>query len=169
MATPFEVPPTREQLIEKAAFALYEARRSEFPDAQPIAWDLASKRVRQDFRYLAMSAYRRSLPMVAEVLTELVAQNYANLEGWIYPDCDNRTPFSVPEQDRAAYASQRRQDFRRKAQELVASIFGYLEHDTDSEAQRKLTVERIEGQRQADVMIVSYWRSSRGMGQANHG
>lgn len=130
----------RERWLDKAAFSLYEARRAEFPDAYPLAWDQATRQVRAEFRFLAMSAYRRSLPLVASVLVEIVAMNYANLEGWIYPDCDNKYAFNVPDDDRAAFASQRRQNFRHKAQQIIASIFGYLEMDCDTEAQRKQSV-----------------------------
>lgn len=160
---------TRERWIEKAAFALYEARRAEFPEAYPLSWDQVTRRERGDFRFMAMASYRRSLPLVKDVLVQTVAMNLANLDGWIWPDCDNKVAFTVADEDRAAYAAQRRQDYIRKAQQLIASIFGYLETDCDTEAQRKITVDRAEGQRTADVMIVSYWRSSRGMGAANHG
>jgi hypothetical protein len=159
---------TRERWIEKAAFSLYEARRAEFPEAYPLSWDQAPRSVRGDFRYLAKSAYRRSLPLVRDVLTEMIASAYANLEGWIYPACDNKTAFSVPESDREVFAAQRRQNFRHKAQQIVTTIWQYLEHDVDTAEQRQRTVDRAGGQMMADATIVSHWRKTRG-GAVNHG
>lgn len=72
----------RDRWLEQAAFALYRARQAEFPEAFPLTWDLAPKSVRGDFRYIVKSAYRRSLPMVSDCLTEIVATTYANQEGW---------------------------------------------------------------------------------------
>lgn len=154
---------SREQWIEQAAFCLYEARRVEAPEDFPQPWDLAPKSDRDDCRYRAMSAFRRGLPFVRDVLVEMLAMNYANLEGWLYPDCDNKYDPQTPERDRAAVSAQRRQRFRQKARQLVAAIFNYLEHDTDTEAQRKLTIERAGGQLMADRMVVSNYRSSRGI------
>lgn len=161
---------TRDRWIDQAAFALYEARRAEFPERYPLAWDEAPKAVRAEFRYLAMAAYRRSLPLVGDTLTEIVAANYANLEGWIYPACDNKYAFSVPEDERETFAAQRRQNFRHKGRQLLHAIWQYLEHDTDTEAQRQIMVDRAEGQRKADVMIVSTWRSKKGIpSEPQHG
>lgn len=154
---------TRDRWLDKAAFSLYEARRAELPEAFPLAWDMAPRQVRKDFRYLAMSAYRRSLPLVGDVLIETVAQNYANLEGWVWPDCDNKERWDVSDSDRAAFAAQRRQNFRHKASQLLSRIWQYLEIDCDTEAQRKIAVERAGGQLKADQMVVSHWRSRRGI------
>lgn len=160
----------RTKWLDKAAFALYEARRSEFPEAFPLPWDVAPRSVRQDFRYLAMAAYRRSLPLVRDVLIEMVAQAYANLEGWIYPDCDNKAHHDVRDRDRPAMAAQRRQQFRHKAEQLLTTINQYLEIDCDTEPQRQKTVDRIAGQLEADRQVVSLYRSRRGIPtQVNHG
>lgn len=159
----------RERWLEQAAFALYEARRAEFPDAYPLPWDMASKTVRDDCRYRTMAAHRRGLPFVKDVLVEMIAMNYANLEGWVYPDCDNKDRCDVSESDRAAFAAQRRQNFRHKASQIVQSVWNYLEHDTDTEAQRKQSIDRAGGQLLADRMIVSNWRSNRGIPEVNRG
>lgn len=156
-------PDKRSYWLDQAAIALYEARCAEFPEAYPLPWDMATKAVRQDFRYLAMSAYRRSLPYVRDVMTETVAMTYASLEGWIYPDCDNKDRRDADPKNRAAFAAQRRQNFRHKARQIVTAIFQYLEHDTDTEAQRKLAVDRTSGQLMADAMVVSSYRSTRGV------
>lgn len=160
----------RDFWLDRAAHALFELRREEHPAICPQPWDLAPVSVRRDFRYLAMSAYRRSLPLVKEVLIENAANNYANLEGWIYPDCDNKPAPGIDERQRPVFAAQRRQLFRDKARQLVVGILQYLEVDCDTEAQRQIVVDRAEGQRKADVMIVSNWRSLKGIrGEANHG
>jgi len=154
---------SRDRWLTIAACALYEARRAAFPEAYPLPWDQAPRAVSQDFRYLAMSAYRRSLPFVSQVLVEMVAMHYATLEGWIYPDCDNKIAPDVDQRDRAAFAAQRRQNFRHKARQIISAIWQYLEHDTDTEAQRKQTVDRASGQVTADAMVVSNWRSTQGL------
>jgi hypothetical protein len=160
---------TRQQWLDRAAFALYQAQRTEFPEAFPLPWDQAPPSVRADRRYLIMTAYRRTLPLVPETLTEIVAMNYANLDGWVWPGCDNKSALSVPDNERAAHAAQRRQGFRHKARQLLSSIFNYLEHDTDTEAQRRITVDRAEHQRNADAMVVSFYRNQRGILEVNRG
>lgn len=158
-----EAGPDRERWLERAAHALYEARRAEFPEAFPLPWDLTTHQDRVNFRYLAKSAYRRSLPFVPQVLVEMLAMSYANLEGWIYPDCDNKIDPGVRDEDRPACAAQRRQRFRDKARQLASVFHNYLEHDVDTEAQRKKTIDRAGAQLMADQMIVSNYRSRRGV------
>lgn len=166
----FESPEaSRNRWLEQASFALYEARRAELPEAYPLPWDQAPKAVRDDCRYRAKTAYRLGLPHAKDVLIEMIAAAYANLEGWIYPDCDNKAPWNVNEDDRGAFAAQRRQNFRHKASQLVRTFINYLEHDVDTEEQRRKSVARAGGQLMADQMMVSMWRSKRGMGEANHG
>lgn len=161
---------SREQWLDQAAHALFEAKKAEYPDAQPLPWDLVPANVRADYRYLVMAAYRRTLPLVDKVLVEMVAQTYANLEGYIYPDCTNRRLHEEDESARPARAAQRRQAFRHKAREMLTAIWAYLEIDCDTDAQRKITVERVDGQLQADRMVVSMYRESRGIpGTVQHG
>jgi hypothetical protein len=135
-----------------------------------LPWPDAARAVQQDFRYLAMSAYRRALPLVNAVLVERLASAYANQEGWIYPDCDNKPTPEVYERDLAAAVAQRRQLFRHKARQILTAIWAYLEHDTDTEAQRQQAMNRVEGQLKADQMVVSMFRGRRGVNaSANHG
>lgn len=160
---------SRDQWLDQAAHALFEAKKAEYPDEQPLPWDLVPQSVRVDFRYRAMAAHRLSLPLVRDVLVEMIAMAYANLEGWIYPDCDNQYAFHTPTDERPAKAAQRRQGFRHKARQILSSVWQYLEYDTDTEAQRKVTMQRVEGQLQADRMIVAYYRDKKGMPEAQHG
>lgn len=154
---------SRERWLNQAGFSLYQAARAQYPDRFPLPWDLVPTKVRDDFRYLAMAAYRRTLPLVDKVLVEMVAMNLANLDGYIYPDCDNRRVPGVAEDERPAVAAQRRQAYRHKARQIISSIGQYLEHDSDTEAQRKQTVERVERQLQADRMVASQFRASKGI------
>lgn len=154
---------TPDQWIEQAAFCLHEAKKAACPDMTPLPWDLEPRAVRGDFRFLAMASHRRSLPLVRECLIELTASNLANLDGWQYPGCDNKHLPEETDSERAARAAQRRQSYRHKAREILSAAFRYLEVDCDTEAQRKITVERAEGQRLADSSVVSFYRQSRGI------
>jgi hypothetical protein len=158
---------TRQQWLDQATFCLYQARKAECPEAYPLPFDQAPRSVRADLRYLVMTAYRRLLPLVPETLAEIVAMNLANLDGFIYPDCDNKPEPGVAEHDQPARAAQRRQDFRRKSREILHMIFSYLEHDCDTDAQRQIVVDQAKAQRERDVQTVSSWRSRRGTGDVN--
>lgn len=153
----------RARWLAQAAHALYEAQRAEYPERYPLPWDMAEKAARDDCRYRAMGAHRRGQPYAKEALVERMASEYANLEGWVYPDCDNKRGMDVAETDRPALAAQRRQAFRHKARQIVAAVFRYLEYDTDTEEQRKKEVDRAGGQLMADRMVVAHWREHRGM------
>lgn len=153
----------RDRCLEHAAFALYEARRAEFPEQFPLPWDLAPKSVRGDFRFMAMAAYRRSLPYVRETLEEMTAMQIASLDGYTYPGCDNKPEPDIYERDRPVRAAQRRQEFRHRARRILTHLWQYLEIDCDTEAQRKITVDRAGGQLMADRMIVSDWRAKKGI------
>lgn len=154
----------RERWIDKAAFSLYEARRAEFPDAYPLAWDLVPSAIRRDFRYSAVASYRRNLPLVRDVLIEQTAAQLATLDGYCYPDCDNKPERGGMDQvETNAIIAQRRQLYRHKARSIVAAMFRFLELDTETEAQRRDVLDRVTAQMYLDQTAVSLFRRRKGI------
>lgn len=86
----------------------------------------------------------------------------ANVDGYVWPGCDNKGRTALMSDGHwAAVIAERAQAYRHKARQIVGVTFRYLDFDTDTFAQRDRTIQRAGLKFLEDTIAVERWKHQR--------